>query len=123
MFEQIKYDRHLFEDVKLNYSFGNSYDIELIDSKIIHCPTLDDFEREVWDLFADFCDKQTVNIIWGSPNGLRASNPKKPYNPYFDGTLFYLIKKEFMECIENKEISRFFSCLVHFNYGFKLTII
>ncbi len=128
--EQTKYDPSLFEEVKENYKAGKSYQIQkwewdynnvtrVSNKKILNsivCPTLVDFERELWDLFAAFANKETVNTVWGSPNTLRDQNPHRPHEPYYDGVIFYLLRQEFIDCFNYRDVSHFMSCLVHFGY-------
>lgn len=85
----------------------------------IVCPTLKDFNREIWDIFANFVEESAVDIIFFSPMNLKARNPEKPEVRYCDGMVFCRTHNEFLEIIErkNQNISRFLSLLVHFGYG------
>ena len=133
MLEPLKYTPAPFEEVKSNYSNGKKYIIEKWQwgynkevtpssykevMRIIDCPTLDKFEEEIWDLFADFAEKNSVAILWGSPNDLKQMNPKRKCNPYYDGIIFALIGPQFVECAEykNRDVSHFMSCLINFGY-------
>lgn len=128
MFDQKEHDPKLYQEVADNFLAGKKYEIvkwkwgytadkksvkETI--KTFSCPTIKDFNRELWDLFAEFAKDNSYNIIWGA-FGLEARNPEKPSTQYYDGLIFYLMEKEFKECIKNQDISHFMSCLVHYGY-------
>jgi hypothetical protein len=128
MFESKVYNQDYYNDVINNYNLGKKYNIVQwewgFDSnkkstkdtiKIIECPNIQDFNKEIWDFFAEFAQKKSYHIIWGA-FGLENRNPEKPKIQYYDGLIFHLIRKEFVECIENQNVSRFMSCLIHFNY-------
>ncbi len=128
IFKQKEYNPDYYNEVVANYTKGKQYNIQqwhwgyddnktcikIIDKTTI-CSTINDFNREIWDLFAQFAEKNTYHIIWGA-FGLESRNPEKPTNQYFDGLIFYLVKKEFEECIKNQYVSRFMSCLIHYGY-------
>lgn len=128
MFESTKYDDSYYNAVVNNYSAGKKYNIVKWQWKYdennksnketlqtYECPTIKDFNRELWDIFADFAEENTYRVIWGA-FGLKNRNPEKPAEMYFDGIIFGLIGAEFRECIENQNISRFMSCLKHYGY-------
>ncbi len=128
-FEHAEYDPEIYNVVVENYKKGLKYNIEqlkwghdenkkqklLLDSAI-ECLTIEDFEREVWDLFAKETHKNTVSFIWG-PFGLEYRNPRKVQNIYYDGLYFATHKKEFIGCVENQDVSHFFSFLKHSPYN------
>ncbi len=129
MFSQTGYDPNIYQAVLDEYGKGKKYRIDKWEwsftkntkafKKIIQsisCPTLEDFNREMWDLFSAFANENTVNFCWGSPMGLEARNPYKPENRYYDGVVFYIVRKEFMDCINNQDVSHFMSCLEHYGY-------
>lgn len=133
MFESLQYDPTLYEAVVKNYEEGKIYHIERwkwgyedkksvkINISLTKCPTLEDFNREVWDMFADFAEAKHVEILFGL-NGLKHANPYKPrgiMNTYFDGLIFGLIRSQFLDCMKHWEVSRFMSCL--HNYGYHNT--
>lgn len=103
---------------KTDEKFGVYTTVEKDIRETILCPTLKDFDREVWDIFADFVEAHAVDIIWYSPMDLRARNPEKPQVAYYDGMVFGRTHKEFLEItdMKNENVSRFLSCLVHFGY-------
>ena len=123
------YNPQYYEEIQAQYNLGNSYRIEKWDwdfntetkksvKKIINtydCPTLKDFNLHIWDLFSDFAEENTNRFVWG-PFGLKNGNPYRPQQYYFDGSVFPRLRKEFMECVENQNISRFLSCLNHYGY-------
>lgn len=129
MFEPLKYDPEIYNKVVQNYSNGKTYQIKQFEwaytedhkcfkdfKKILDCPTLEDFNREIWDLFADFSKTRCHEIIWGA-FGLKVQNPERPKQVFCDGLIFFLIREEFINCITNRSVSHFMSCLVH--YGFE----
>lgn len=137
MFETYKYDSSLYQKVVDNYNAGKKYNIvkwkwnyvshpdpisgkpsgtsSKETEKSLDCSTLKDFNRELWDLFTEFCQEKGYNIIWGA-FGLENRNPEKPFKQYCDGLVYGLINEEYHECIKNQDVSHFMSCLVHFGY-------
>lgn len=129
MFKQTEYDSSIYNKIVEDYSLNKQYKIvkwkwsyekvtskaskELIEST--DCPTLNDFNSKLWDYFSSFAREEGYLLTWGA-FGLESQNPYKKEQRYYDGLVFYLVQKEYKECIEDKNISRFMSCLVHFGY-------
>ncbi len=125
MFETHQYDPSVYEKVADAFTRNkkvtiNQYNWCTIDCKTkrviawsIPCLSRNDFDREIWDLFADFAKKHTLDILWGVD--LKGSNPQRPMIRYYDGSCFGAIYSEFRACIDEQTVSRFASCLAHFS--------
>lgn len=121
MFNTTKFDASLYNGIKEGYLNGKSYKINKTDYEdnvleTIDCPTLIDFEREIWDKFAFFAERECYNLVFGAPMGLKERNPHKSTICYYDGMIFSLLREEFKKCIEEQDVVHFFSCLQHYGY-------
>jgi len=130
MFDNLKYSPEPYQKIIDIYNLNKKYKIvkwdytydkitskcsEAIEKEIL-CEKLSDFNRELWDIFAEFADRYTLEIIWGSPISLKSGNPERPLEVFYDGLIFGLIKEQFIECIKNQDVSHFMSCLINFGY-------
>lgn len=128
-FERGGYDPSIYKTVEDNYTEGKTYCIqkwrwnykpgqpsekEILLS--IDCPVLDDFNRELWDVFSAFVSEHSDSLLWPAL-GIFHKNPYKPRQVFYDGYVFALCSREFKEIIENANVSRFLSLLTHFNYN------
>lgn len=115
MFTQQKFDPALFEEIKKAFDENKTVNIKIGRSKSSNinkdCKTIEEFSSEVFDAFIDIMKEQDT-IVFGV-NGRK--NPiKESPKIYYDGLIFHIVRKEYLECLENYKVERLYSFLRHF---------
>jgi hypothetical protein len=104
---------------KLYAIYTKYVDAKVSFDKQIEFPTIESFEEFVWDAFDEASSKNSHRFLFG-PFGLKANNPHRAEQIYYDGAIFCFCSDEFKEIANNKKnwnFSRMLSFLSHFRYN------